>query len=432
MKKQNLRIIICIFVYTCLCISIFDFFRQFTNPHLHKDSLSMISQSNAYAVPAGVFTVCLLLVSGLFLFSICINRPSWNMILLIIAFGSLMINLMTSQSGEQFMPEKAYSILSWRGVQYIPSHAVILFLLLNQSQGAGRLFLRIFGLTITLLTSCFLVSFLFRGPFAKVMIHTMETVFLRGSLKYLLVVVTVLLLIICTIVSIYCFISECINAKTQATALLLKHDLTKECYLILKNNVNLYIRQLQQAEDKVLFIQNKLSNGYYNNLSKDLNQLSSMLSSAEDTSYCENELVNLLLTYYAQEAEKSQIKFTIDASVPKDLEFIQSDLSTFLINLIDNAFEASRLVPDPKTRFIQLKLNYENHMLSILCKNAYSGSLKNDYMGNLKSTKSGLNRNACGLEQIKMITKKYHSTLSIQNADHIFTVQTTLHFDDEK
>ena len=432
MKKLSLRTIICGILCIGLCISMFEFLYQFMHEsQLHNDRYTIVAVANKHAIPTGIYTMFLILISAVFIFSIHIRKTNWTLILFIISYGSLAVNTITNQSGSYFLPEQLYSALSWRGVQYIPSHVILLYMLLNPYTDFCKKFLRALIHVTTLLGCCFLVSFTIHGAFYCIMRDLFADIFLHGNLMALFMFVTHLLLFSCTIIAIYNFILDCYNTKMQENALQLKDDLLQEGYHILQNNVNQYTQQLETVQERIQMLQSKLTNGYYNNLSKDLQNLSGLMKETKTVTYCDNEIVNLLLTYYSTEAEKDNIQITIEANVPQSLDCPSTDLSSFLINLLDNAFEGNRRIQPSEQRFIRLKLHYENQLLSVICENAYNECLKKDFTDNLLNTKDDMERTAFGLEQMKLIAKKYHSTLSIQSVNHVYCIHTTLHFDEK-
>lgn len=87
--------------------------------------------------------------------------------------------------------------------------------------------------------------------------------------------------------------------------------------------------------------------------------------------FCENETVNLILSSYAAKANQAKILLTIDATLPSQLPFSDTELCSLLSNALENAFQASCKIPDSNKRCIKLRLYSKNTKLCLDTRNSY-------------------------------------------------------------
>ncbi len=91
--------------------------------------------------------------------------------------------------------------------------------------------------------------------------------------------------------------------------------------------------------------------------------------------YCNNLIVNMILSSYENVMKELGIKFHYSIRIPTELEFADSDLSSILSNGLENAVHAVSLLPEEK-RKIELDMRMNNDKLLISIKNTYSGNIK--------------------------------------------------------
>ena len=86
--------------------------------------------------------------------------------------------------------------------------------------------------------------------------------------------------------------------------------------------------------------------------------------------------------------------------------------------------------PEGAERSICLRLTLRNGFLGVFCANSYSGTVRTDPSGRLRTTKAD-EAHGFGLEQMRAVAEKYRSLLDISYTDKVFTVQTALKLPDE-
>lgn len=426
MKKIGIRYIISLAIFSTLCIMMIHFLSLF----IQKDSSEAISTTyafaNSYSLLAGAYTIGLLAVSGLFFYSFCLKRTDLLLIFLILSYAFLVTNTMVSQSGQYFLSDKWYELLTWNGLKFIPSHTLLLFLLLRQEKCFQRYLIRALAVLSVILTGYYLISLILHSAFSSILNQAIYNLIHFGQYETLMYWLTLILLLTCTGSTLYCFIKSALYAQIQKHNMQLQNDLTLENYRTLQDYLHQAMSLQENTQQQIEKIKGTLSNGQYNTIAKELQAILAPLPSIKEITYCENEIINEMLIYFTLLASKYQITFHVDANVPDNIACSATDLQVFLFHLLSNSFCACQQSLEVEKRFVNLNIHYEDAYLAIFCDNPYNGVLKSDENGNLLTTKEHLNRSGFGLEQMHYIASKYNSTLSIQHENHVFQVHTAL------
>lgn len=165
--------------------------------------------------------------------------------------------------------------------------------------------------------------------------------------------------------------------------------------------------------------QNKLAIEYLSELI-DMNVLNSTGISKTD-----NIVVDSLINAKYSLALKYKIKFEIDIHIPMQLPFESADISILLGNILDNAIEASVIIPIDE-RIIQCFMKYESNILIITVVNSFSGKLNKNKNGKIKTTKKSPENHGIGLESIKKIASKYHGSVVVETSEEKFKIKVII------
>ena len=140
--------------------------------------------------------------------------------------------------------------------------------------------------------------------------------------------------------------------------------------------------------------------------------------------FCENNAVNAVLSYYAPQMTREDITYSIQLSLPDDLNITSADLSVLFANLLENAIEACRHQVHTERRItIQGSMHGEN-ALAFTFVNTYSIQPKTDSHGVLFSTKH--EGNGIGVESVRSIVHKYNGQMDIKAENNLFHVKILL------
>ena len=99
-----------------------------------------------------------------------------------------------------------------------------------------------------------------------------------------------------------------------------------------------------------------------------------MQSTSRFRRYCENELVNLLCSSFAEKAQQHGIRLTAELRLPAALSIPNTELCTVLSNGLENAFRAVSGL-DEQQRTVSLYCGVRLNKLLLEIKNPYQGEI---------------------------------------------------------
>lgn len=87
--------------------------------------------------------------------------------------------------------------------------------------------------------------------------------------------------------------------------------------------------------------------------------------------FCENTLINAVLSEYRTKAEQEGLEFSARIQMPKELACDEAEFCVMLSNLLENSLDAAK-------SYIAISIKHLNHQLSLNVKNDYEGELKKE------------------------------------------------------
>ena len=133
--------------------------------------------------------------------------------------------------------------------------------------------------------------------------------------------------------------------------------------------------------------------------------------------FCENTLVNAIISHYNTICMEKSIEFSSSLIVPETKDSsLDSNLCVIFANLLENATEAC-LRMDNVSCFINIKSKIHNNMLVVSMENTYNGYSKitGDTFYSSKRDEEGV-----GLSSITAIAEKYHGSANFIPKDQKF------------
>lgn len=191
-----------------------------------------------------------------------------------------------------------------------------------------------------------------------------------------------------------------------------------------------YYQQVEKHQQEVRKIKHDLKNQLYSvagyletdkeaDANQQINELIQQLDSNELPSFTQHTGLNALLRLHYQQIRQAEITCDFDIKCPAAMGFSDSDLSSLLGNILDNAREACELCDGRK--YIKLKMVYFNHSLVVSCENSTDGKLTSLTTRKIDKTNHGL-----GLNSIRQIVEKYHGNLNPVIDDYSFKLSFSL------
>ena len=111
---------------------------------------------------------------------------------------------------------------------------------------------------------------------------------------------------------------------------------------------------------------------------KYLGKLSDKINDTAIEQFCENYVVNAILSYYINKAREVGIQVICKANIPTELKIEEMELVTLFSNMLENAVTACESIPDPTARTISIVCRESLGQLHIQITNSYTGEIKFD------------------------------------------------------
>lgn len=137
--------------------------------------------------------------------------------------------------------------------------------------------------------------------------------------------------------------------------------------------------------------------------------------------YCKNHIANAVLCLYSQKLQDENIRFVVNADIPKNLNMESPKLGSMLSNIFENALEASKKVNGDE-RFIIFTAEIKDDSLKIELRNKVSGKV--EFINNLPiSTKVN---GGIGTKSVLHIVEFYKGMIDFKQMNDIFITQIIL------
>lgn len=134
-----------------------------------------------------------------------------------------------------------------------------------------------------------------------------------------------------------------------------------------------------------------------------IEQLENRMSTIKSAHFCENPIVNSVLTAMVQKADSEHIETNILVKNCTELPFENYDICSLFANLCDNAVEACRRIPESSQRFIGIRSSLKGNYFVLKTQNSFCEELK--YENKIPKTGKTETGHGYGLKIIKTLQK---------------------------
>ncbi len=190
---------------------------------------------------------------------------------------------------------------------------------------------------------------------------------------------------------------------------------------------------LMQSEEKVKALRHDMKNhlgelalmaGNQNNeeIRKYIQDMGEYMQNQSELVSCGNKNLDSLLNYLLGQAKKKLNHVEYEVRVPSDLCISAFDLNVILGNLTENAIEAAEQTKD---KWMSVDIYYEKGMLSMEIKNSFQHELaveKNKLLSTKEEKGHGI-----GLANVRKMVEKYQGFMDVSNTNQIFIVKVMLY-----
>lgn len=189
----------------------------------------------------------------------------------------------------------------------------------------------------------------------------------------------------------------------------------------------LYYRNLEQEQFQVRRLRHDMANHLQTmaalpepELQSYIGELIGSSSFSHGKAFCENRVVNIVLSSKAALMEQNKISADMKLFVPQELPLENTDLCALFANSLDNAVEACRKLPEEKRR-ISVRARVEKGLFVLRVQNPENetGHWKN---GLPATTKPNAEKHGFGLSGIRKIAEQYGGSAEITEQSGLFTL----------
>ncbi len=451
---MNRRELICLIVFTLVCVGTTIFIHTFTHysndDFLHSRDAAVYDEmndtitldktefkalnrnmtgfANHYAIPAGICSFIFVILSGLFLFNILADDPDYTLIIPAIASLGFAVNSISTAQGFLFLPEGINNVLSAKYTLDFIIILIIIYVVLNARKSFIRYFIYI-NLTAFAVFAVYYLMCVARGIYIpewiRGIISGLPQSLLYGDFTYYFS----LYLLFVSFLSAYVYnVGKYAQLMTTTEVLRLQNRLVTKNYESILQNIQQTSAMRHEWKNNIIAMGLMYRQGKTAELGEYIDKLNNSLSELQSSNYAENFTINAIVQRSAEKAKAQNITFRTNIYVPNNLDITDADLCSLIINMLDNSVEACSRMPEGKKRFIEFNARLNKGYLNISCTNSYSGAVKVSDSENsiFETTKLNKSNHGFGIRQMNIIAKKYDSLIDISYGNGVFKVQTSL------
>ena len=204
-------------------------------------------------------------------------------------------------------------------------------------------------------------------------------------------------------------------------------ELLERDYTTLNNAYALNAKLFHDFHNHIGVLRQLLSHSRTEEAVRYLDELQMPVKGMADTVWTGDETVDYLINSKSVSAKENGIQYDVQVEFPRHINLRSADLCAILGNLLDNALEAAKQVPDGQQRFIRLVIRRINQMIVIKVENSFlTAPVEQD--GRLKTSKEGNGLHGWGLKSAQTAAEKYDGTLQTSYDGNIFRAVATLSY----
>lgn len=216
------------------------------------------------------------------------------------------------------------------------------------------------------------------------------------------------------------------QVEKELTALYVQRQTEQQYYEMAVNNMSELKEIRKNYSGQLQILYKLLEKGEDAAELKDLLDSSSQkLRATSLKRYCENSIVNAILTIKCGDAEGKNIEMDCACHVPEKIGIEAIDLCSLFANLLDNAIEACEKSANVLKKAISIHAGIRGGYLTVKIVNSYSQPVVKE-KGKILTSKADSKNHGYGLKLIDDIVRKYEGNLQIDAEENIFTVVAQL------
>lgn len=180
-----------------------------------------------------------------------------------------------------------------------------------------------------------------------------------------------------------------------------------------------------EMKNHVAAVRILLDSGEYEQATDYLLRLSEQQEQVQQVHYCEHYLLNAILNVYLFRLRESGVRVSAQIAVEKELDIPAEDLSSLVMNILDNAEEALAGLEQCADKWLELNIRTGNPYLYIFCKNANANAVV-ESGGEIHSSKRDKEKHGHGLKIIRRIVERHDGLLEITHTENTFAIEAAV------
>ena len=174
-------------------------------------------------------------------------------------------------------------------------------------------------------------------------------------------------------------------------------------------------------------IRSYLEDGSIDELREYLDRYEQYVPPDTNRTFCRNYAVNTIVCYYAEEARKAQVDFSVRVNIPEKLAVGEPELCAILGNLLENALDACRGITECAP-FIRLRADGTDGRIALVVDNTCL-SAPAQRGGRFLSSKHG--GYGTGTASVRAIAERYNGTAEFRCENNVFYASVLLQQPDD-
>ncbi len=197
--------------------------------------------------------------------------------------------------------------------------------------------------------------------------------------------------------------------------------LEKQSFKRIEESYNRTRELRHDLKNHIVSLKSIAENGSKEELLRYLEKMTDSVEEATYISMSKNSAVDGLLNEKMIVAGKNGIATHFDVNSLENIGLPAMDICTIISNALDNAVEACIKIPDPKDRYIDVKIISDEGRLYITVKNP-SAEAPKKRAGTYISAKADKENHGLGLKSIKRTADKHNGDMLIKYENGVFTL----------
>lgn len=211
--------------------------------------------------------------------------------------------------------------------------------------------------------------------------------------------------------------------RQQEDELYIEEMRYKEVYYAEAEKRNAYVQKLRHdMENRILGFYHLAVAGDTGTLLEQIAAMGRELGQADGDIYSSNPPVDTVLRFKLGAAKSEGIRVDTQIHIPSKMQVEYGDIGVLYGNLLDNAIEACRKVPEAE-RFISVENKYVSGVLLIVITN----SKENQSNERLKTTKEDTSTHGYGIASVRRVVEKYNGVVQFNDNGTTFEVSVMLY-----